>query len=337
VNGVVGELLLKYSVFILLHYLFLTCIKLWAMSHLGMLANQKVSDLNDLLSNIERKLSTASPDDLFFLFESLIIARRSMSHATKDSQVNEVTHASSLSEEESDDEDSKSQGAKVREVISLCDQVIMKTIDFVLQVIPSYTCLRLRQLLEVYGTTPLVIGNFLVPFEEEVKVRLSILSKYAEKNAEINPSAFLEQLQERAQDLCNLFYKITGTSFAYGVPSTLREEHQHDKKKIRWNIFASPPGESSLQENSLDNNLDDSLGSVMDDVHSHLRRLSTVMNETATYFTDMERLKVLPYSRFSPSFYELGKCQALVRAARLKDEESLSKSQLSPTNSSSDL
>lgn len=307
------------------------------MSHLGMLASQKVSDLNDLLSNIERKLSTGSPDDLFFLFESLIIARRSISHVTKDSRGNEVTPASSHSDEESDDADSKLPVAMVPEFISLCDQVIKKTADLLLQAIPNYTCFRLRQLLEVYGTTPLVIGNFLFPFEEEVKLRLSILSKYAEKNAEVNPSAFIDQLQERSHDLRNLFYKIAGISIASGVPSALREEYQHDKKKIRWNIFASPHGENSLQVDDLDNNLDYSPGSVMDDVQSHLRWLSTVMNETATYFADMERLKVLPYSRFSSSFYELGKCQALVRAARIKDEEALTKSQLSTTNSSSDL
>jgi hypothetical protein len=61
------------------------------------------------------------------------------------------------------------------------------------------------------------------------------------------------------------------------------------------------------------------------------------MNETMNYFSDMERLKVLlPHSRFSSSFYELGKCQELVRAARIKDEEA-TKNQHFNSNSGSDL
>jgi hypothetical protein len=121
------------------------------------------------------------------------------------------------------------------------------------------------------------------------------------------------------------------------MPSTTTTEDQHAKKKIRWNIFASTRSENSLQVDGVDNNLDDSLGSIMDDMQIYLRRLSTAMNETMNYFSDMERLKVLlPHSRFSSSFYELGKCQELVRAARIKDEEA-TKNQHFNSNSGSDL
>jgi len=134
VSVVAGALLLKYSAFILMHYLsyevvstIFTCLKLWAMSHLGMLTHQKISDFKGLLSTIELKLSTGSPDDLFFLFESLVIARRSIIQMTKEK--NEVTPASSHSEEELDDEDSKSLVAMVPDIILLCDQVIIRTAD----------------------------------------------------------------------------------------------------------------------------------------------------------------------------------------------------------------
>lgn len=91
-----------------------------------------------------------------------------------------------------------------------------------------------------------------------------------------------------------------------------------------------------MQVDGVDNNLDDSLGSIIDDMQSYLRRLSRFMNETMNYFSDMERLKVLPHSRFSSSFYELGKCQELLRAARIKDEEA-TKNQHFNSNSGSDL
>jgi hypothetical protein len=296
-----------------------------------MLTHQKISDFKGLLSTIELKLSTGSPDDLFFLFESLVIARRSIIQMTKEK--NEVTPASSHSEEELDDEDSKSLVAMVPDIILLCDQVIIRTADQLLKAIPSYTCFRLRQFLQIYSTMPLVIGNFLFTFEEEIKLRLSILCKY---EIDRNSSSFIERLQERAQDLHDIFYKITGTSIASGMPSTIITEDQHPKKKIRWNLFASPRSENSLQVDGVDNNLDDSLGSIIDDMQSYLRRLSTVMNETMNYFSDMERLKVLPHSRFSSSFYELGKCQELLRAARIKDEEA-TKNQHFNSNSGSDL